>query len=118
MECFIFNEFGTSDIKRINLSPDSFIQIAMQVTFYKLHGKPAVHYETATLRRFKNARTECIRSTSSESVIFAMAFDDLSISNAKKKKTMIDAIHMHKELANKVYVFVNYTQVCCSFYIK
>lgn len=31
------------------------------------------HYGSAGLRRFKNARTECIRWTSTESVSFAKA---------------------------------------------
>ncbi|CAK9812001.1 Carnitine O-acetyltransferase [Anthophora quadrimaculata] len=103
MECFTFNEFGTNEIKSIKLSPDSFIQIAMQVTFYKLHGKPPVHYETATLRRFRNARTECIRSTSTESIDFAivMVSNNFSISKEKKKELMIRAIQTHKQIANK-----------------
>ncbi|KOC63802.1 Carnitine O-acetyltransferase [Habropoda laboriosa] len=106
MECFTFNEFGTNEIKKIKLSPDSFIQIAMQVTFYKLHGKPPVHYETAALRRFQNARTECIRSTSIESIDFAivMVSNNLSISKEKKKELMIRAIHMHKQIANKAII--------------
>ncbi|XP_014204515.1 carnitine O-acetyltransferase-like isoform X2 [Copidosoma floridanum] len=101
LECFLFDEFGSNDIKKWKMSPDSFIQIAMQVTFYRLHKKPPAHYESAALRRFKSARTECIRSTSNESVHFAklMAYESEPIS--VKKAAMLAAINAHKNIANE-----------------
>ncbi|KAL0104807.1 hypothetical protein PUN28_016444 [Cardiocondyla obscurior] len=100
MECFTFDEFGADGIKAINLSPDSFIQIAMQVTFYNLRKKPPAHYESAALRRFINARTECIRSTSTESVEFAkIMLSGECKSKQQKKEMMIRAINAHKTYA-------------------
>ncbi|EFN86319.1 carnitine O-acetyltransferase isoform X2 [Harpegnathos saltator] len=103
MECFTFDKFGADAIKAIKLSPDSFIQIAMQVTFYNLQKKPPVHYESAALRRFINARTECIRSTSIESVEFAkmMLYDVSHKTKAQKKEMMIKAINAHKNYAGQ-----------------
>lgn len=106
MECFTFDKFGADAIKAIKLSPDSFIQIAMQVTFYNLQGKPPAHYESAALRRFINARTECIRSTCTESVDFAKTMlHDTYKTKAQKKEMMIRAINAHKELAGQVRYF-------------
>lgn len=103
MECFTFDKFGTDAIKAIKLSPDSFIQIAMQVTLYNLQKKPQAHYESAALRRFINARTECIRSTCTESVEFAKMFYDSDCkTKAQKKEMMIKAINAHKEIAGQV----------------
>ncbi|XP_029158264.1 carnitine O-acetyltransferase-like isoform X2 [Nylanderia fulva] len=103
MECFTFDKFGADAIKAIKLSPDSFIQIAMQVTFYNLQRKPPAHYESAALRRFINARTECIRSTSTESVEFAemMLYDAGCKTKAQKKEAMIRAINAHKNIAGQ-----------------
>ncbi|XP_015186144.1 PREDICTED: carnitine O-acetyltransferase-like isoform X2 [Polistes dominula] len=102
MECFTFNEFGKNEIKKCKLSPDSFIQIAMQVTYYKLHNKPPAHYESAGLRRFQNARTECIRSTSIESVSFAKAFNDNKCRDEKQlKEMMLKAVDAHKKLVSE-----------------
>lgn len=83
------------------MSPDSFIQMAMQLAYYKLHSKPPAHYESAGLRRFRNTRTECIRSTSIESVQFAqtMLSDD---TKEKKKEAMMTAINAHKKIAGEV----------------
>ncbi|XP_020281994.1 carnitine O-acetyltransferase-like [Pseudomyrmex gracilis] len=102
MECFVFDKFGTDDIKAMKLSPDSFVQIAMQATFYNLLKKPPAHYESAGLRRFINARTECIRSTCTESVEFAMMLHNGDCkTKAEKKEMMIRAINAHKELASE-----------------
>lgn len=104
MECFTFDKFGADAIKTIKLSPDSFIQIAMQVTFYNLQKKPPAHYESAALRRFINSRTECIRSTCTESVEFAemLCYDPGCRTKAQKKEMMVRAINAHKELAGQV----------------
>lgn len=102
MECFMFKDFGSDEIKKCKLSPDSFIQIAMQVTYYKLQKKPPAHYESAALRRFINSRTECIRSTSTESVEFAKLMSSNSGDNSEKKKALINAINAHKKTAGEV----------------
>lgn len=104
MECFTFKEFGSDGIKKCKLSPDSFIQIAMQVTFYKLQKKPPAHYESAALRRFINSRTECIRSTSVESVEFAKLLNSNCDNNSEKKNALINAINAHKKTAGEAAV--------------
>ncbi|XP_012274626.1 carnitine O-acetyltransferase isoform X2 [Orussus abietinus] len=99
MECFTFNDFGTNAIKKALLSPDSFIQTAMQLAFYRLHKRPPVHYESAALRRFKSGRTECIRSTSSESIKFAHIMTCDGVYKQTKKEVMVAAIDAHKRFA-------------------
>lgn len=102
LECFTFDKFGKKEIKKLKLSPDSFIQMAMQATFYKIHNKPPAHYESAALRRFNNARTECIRSTSIESVQFAKALNNEKCTDeASLKESMSIAIQKHKQLASE-----------------
>ncbi|KAJ8681333.1 hypothetical protein QAD02_017120 [Eretmocerus hayati] len=101
LECFTFDNFGSSAIKSRKLSPDSFIQIAMQCTFYKLHRRPPAHYESAALRRFDKARTECIRSTSNESVHFAKIMSEDRESSIKKRDAMMAAVNAHKKIATE-----------------
>ncbi|KAI9555588.1 hypothetical protein GHT06_018103 [Daphnia sinensis] len=71
MNSFSFDKFGKEDIKALKLSPDSFIQIAIQIAFIRLHGHPAAHYESASTRKFHGGRTETIRSCLPEIVDFA-----------------------------------------------
>ncbi|CAB0035733.1 unnamed protein product [Trichogramma brassicae] len=101
LECFQFDMFGSNKIKQCKMSPDSFIQIAMQVTYYQIHNQPPAHYESAALRRFKNARTECIRSTSNESVEFAKLMSNEKEFDETLKLAMIRAVNAHKKLATE-----------------
>ncbi|XP_014234236.1 carnitine O-acetyltransferase-like isoform X2 [Trichogramma pretiosum] len=101
LECFQFDIFGSNKIKQCKMSPDSFIQIAMQVTYYQIHNQPPAHYESAALRRFKNARTECIRSTSNESVEFAKLMSNEKEFDETLKLAMIRAVNAHKKLATE-----------------
>lgn len=57
------------------VSPDSFVQVAFQLAYYRLHGKPAPTYETATLRKFDEGRTDTIRSPTSDSKAFVEAME-------------------------------------------
>ena len=57
-------------------SPDAFVQMALQLTYFRLAKKPTAVYESASTRLFRHGRTETGRSTSEESVAFCRAFDN------------------------------------------
>lgn len=61
-----FKYFGRSFIKSQNFSPDAFIQLALQYTFYKLHGYLVSTYESASLRQFRLGRVDNIRANTCE----------------------------------------------------
>lgn len=56
-----FEDYGKLEIQRFKLHPDSYIQMALQLAYYKMHKKPAPCYETATTRAYYNGRTETLR---------------------------------------------------------
>jgi hypothetical protein len=68
-----FNQFGKEWIKLAKCSPDAFIQVALQVTFYKLNGKLTSTYESAGLRRFRFGRVDNIRSNTLQALVLARA---------------------------------------------
>ncbi|MED6251884.1 hypothetical protein ATANTOWER_004154 [Ataeniobius toweri] len=74
--CYAFTAFGKSAIKQRKLHPDTFIQLAMQLAYYKLHKKPGSCYETATTRRFYHGRTETMRPCTQEAVNWCKAMMD------------------------------------------
>ena len=65
-----FKEFGKDRIKSLNVSPDAFVQLALQIAMYRVFGKCKSIYEVASTRRFQNGRTEVLRSVSAESYRF------------------------------------------------
>ncbi|KAI4464457.1 carnitine o-acyltransferase [Holotrichia oblita] len=97
MDCFTFKSFGKEFIKTHKLSPDSFIQIAMQYAFYRIHQTPGAHYESAATRKYIHGRTETIRSCSIESINFAKIMLDSSKSDSDKVNALKAAINSHKK---------------------
>ncbi|THD25064.1 Choline O-acetyltransferase [Fasciola hepatica] len=59
-----YKEYGREFPKTVNMSPDSFIQLALQLAHYKLHDYLVPTYESASTRRFALARVDNIRACS------------------------------------------------------
>ncbi len=69
--------YGSRYMKEVaKTSPDAYIQIALQLTWWRLYKKPTPVYESASTRLFKGGRTETGRSASDETVAFCKGFDD------------------------------------------
>ncbi|XP_055379284.1 carnitine O-acetyltransferase isoform X2 [Condylostylus longicornis] len=96
-----YKTYGKGFMKQYKLSPDSFIQMAMQYAFYRMHNVPGGHYESAHLRIFKNGRTETIRSCSNESIDFAKEFSHGTASNDKKCELLRNAVNAHRTYTNE-----------------
>ncbi|XP_068621094.1 carnitine O-acetyltransferase-like isoform X2 [Battus philenor] len=97
LNCFTFDKYGKNFIKSQKLSPDSFLQMAMQYAFYRVHQTPGAHYESAATRMYAGGRTETIRSCSLESVEFAKTMLDARNSPKLKLESMHKAIKAHKD---------------------
>ncbi|XP_048732757.2 carnitine O-palmitoyltransferase 1, liver isoform-like isoform X2 [Ostrea edulis] len=61
-------DYGKGFIKKKRMSPDGFIQMALQLAYYKLYNKTPKTYESASTRMFCAGRTETIRPVSDFSV--------------------------------------------------
>uniref|UniRef100_A0A1B0FQS1 Choline/carnitine acyltransferase domain-containing protein n=1 Tax=Glossina morsitans morsitans TaxID=37546 RepID=A0A1B0FQS1_GLOMM len=94
-----FKDYGKGLLKQYKLSPDSFIQMALQYAFYRLHKTPAAQYETAHLRIFYGGRTETIRSCSNESVAFAKAMLDGNMEDEQRAEALRKAVDSHRKYA-------------------
>ncbi|XP_054743425.1 carnitine O-acetyltransferase isoform X1 [Anastrepha obliqua] len=91
-----FQDYGKGFLKKQKLSPDSYIQMALQYAYYKLHKAPAAQYESAHLRIYINGRTETIRSCSNESIAFAKAMLDDNVDPPKRVELLRKAIDSHR----------------------
>ncbi|KEG10815.1 putative choline/carnitine O-acetyltransferase [Trypanosoma grayi] len=63
MNVLHFQQFGGIRIKKGGMSPDAFVQVALQLTYFRLFGRNCATYEAASTRTFSHGRTECVRST-------------------------------------------------------
>lgn len=92
-----FKKYGSSTIKKMKYSPDAFVQMAFQATYYALYGKVECTYEPAMTKQFFHGRTEAIRTVSQESNNFVRKFFDLQVENKVKLQFLLDACKKHSE---------------------
>uniref|UniRef100_A0A3Q2ZVG4 Carnitine O-palmitoyltransferase 1, liver isoform-like n=1 Tax=Kryptolebias marmoratus TaxID=37003 RepID=A0A3Q2ZVG4_KRYMA len=72
---FPFRDFGKGQIKKCRISPDAFIQISLQLAYYRDRGGFCLTYEASMTRLFREGRTETVRSCSNESCAFIKALE-------------------------------------------
>ncbi len=77
----IFQSFGAVEIKSMNLSPDAFFHMALQIAQYRTFGVFKSVYEPVSVRVFYEGRTECARATSMEKVALVKAIEKGKESN-------------------------------------
>ncbi|KAK3825295.1 MAG: acyltransferase ChoActase/COT/CPT [Benniella sp.] len=93
-----FDEYGADYIKKVvKTSPDAYLQMAIQLGYYKQIGQPCATYETGSTRQFRNGRTETTRTLSVESVAFCKAMENPSVKPEEKVKLLRAATAAHSK---------------------
>lgn len=100
MRVVVFDNFGKNIPKAYKMSPDAFIQVALQLAFYRMYQQSCATYESASLRMFRLGRTDTIRSASNASVEFVKAFDNQSKQNREKIELLEKAVKAHRWYTN------------------
>ena len=80
--------YGKEWIKRAGMSPDSYVQMALQLAYKRMSGRTDSTYESANTKRFMGGRTETIRSVTAESV----RFTDTWLSNSASASEKVGAL--------------------------
>ncbi|XP_041645949.1 choline O-acetyltransferase [Cheilinus undulatus] len=87
-----FYDYGKEFIKKQKMSPDAYIQVALQLAYYRCHSRPVSTYESASIRRFQEGRVDNIRSATPEALAFVKAMTDGKLSDAEKMEMLRGAI--------------------------
>ncbi|KAG0322862.1 Carnitine O-acetyltransferase mitochondrial [Dissophora globulifera] len=72
----VFKGYGKGLIKAFKMSPDAYVQMALQLAYYRKHGEFVATYESAATRKYRHGRTETARSCSIESKAFCEAMEN------------------------------------------
>lgn len=92
-----YQGYGKGLIKKFRCSPDAYVQMIIQLAYYKMYGKNRPTYESAATRRFQLGRTETCRSVSSASVAWCNAMADPSADDKTRVELLRKAIDSHVE---------------------
>ncbi|KAF7688729.1 carnitine O-acetyltransferase isoform X2 [Silurus meridionalis] len=92
----VFTNFGKNVPKSYKMSPDAFIQVALQLAYYRLYKRCSATYESASLRMFRLGRTDTIRSASIAAANFVRAMDDPVQQNPEKVRLLDKAVKAHR----------------------
>lgn len=91
LRIFDHSQWGKGAIKKCRVSPDAFVQIAIQLAYYKDTGKFVPTYEASMTRLYLNGRTETVRSCTQESCQFVRAMLDNGATNKAERVRLLHA---------------------------
>ncbi|XP_060916418.1 carnitine O-acetyltransferase b [Labrus mixtus] len=98
---FNFKKFGKDLPKQHELSPNSFIQVALQLAYYRVHNEVCAACGIVSQRMFRGGRTEYVRSPTNQTLKFILAFDDPSLSREAKVQLFREAADAYSALADQ-----------------
>ncbi|TNM90215.1 hypothetical protein fugu_004449 [Takifugu bimaculatus] len=96
VKVLMFSHFGKNVPKKHQLSPDAFVQMALQLAYYRMYGTCCSTYESASLRMFKYGRTDVIRVTTVDSLNFVQAMQDPAKQPSERVLLLQKATQTHK----------------------
>ncbi|KAI0303791.1 Choline/Carnitine o-acyltransferase-domain-containing protein [Multifurca ochricompacta] len=98
-----FSDYGQMDKSKVlsGLAPDGYVQMALQLAWYKSRGNFTATYETALTRAFDKARTETIRTLTEDSRAWVLSMADPSASTATRLALLRRAIQTHSALTRE-----------------
>lgn len=100
----ILAEYGKGFMKKKRLSPDGYLQMAIQLAYYRLTGKFTKTYESASTRLYVEARTETIRPVTDWSVSWCKAMASSKTTREQKILLLKRAVSAQTKLKNEAVV--------------
>ncbi|KAH8172653.1 choline/Carnitine o-acyltransferase domain-containing protein [Sarocladium implicatum] len=92
-----YQGYGKGLIKKFKASPDAYVQMIIQLAYFKMYGQSRPTYESATTRRYQLGRTETCRSVSDDSVAWCKAMTDDSVADDERIELFRKAVTAHVE---------------------
>lgn len=98
VEIFCVEKCQRDRIKRSRISPDAFIQMALQLAYYRdTNGQFTLTYEATATRLFRNGRTETVRVVTQDSRNFVHVMTSKDSSREAVEKALRLACSTHRE---------------------
>ncbi|CAF4508002.1 unnamed protein product [Rotaria sp. Silwood1] len=96
LHIYVQDAYGKGFMKKQKLSPDAYIQMALQLAHYRDSGHFNLTYEASMTRLFRDGRTETVRSCSIESSLWVKSMEDPTVTKAERIKLLRAACDYHQ----------------------
>ena len=96
LRIYVHNNYGKGFIKRCRLSPDAYLQMALQLAYYRDAGKFDLTYEASMTRLYREGRTETVRPCTVQSSKWVKSMEDPNCSTEQRVQLLIEACEKHQ----------------------
>lgn len=97
LRILVHDQFGKGLMKKCRISPDAFIQMALQLAYFRDAGKFSLTYEASMTRLYREGRTETVRPCTIESSAWVRAMQDGgTTTTAQRVRLLLDACQRHQ----------------------
>ncbi|XP_055939231.1 carnitine O-palmitoyltransferase 1, liver isoform-like [Argiope bruennichi] len=97
LQVLYHSDYGKNFIKKCKVSPDAFVQMVLQLAYYRDAGCFNLTYEAAMMRLFREGRTETVRPVTMESCDFVLSVDNPDLPAKEKLALLQRACQKHQE---------------------
>lgn len=96
LRIYVHDKYGKGFMKECRLSPDAYLQMALQLAYYRDAGKFSLTYEASMTRLFREGRTETVRPCTIESTAWVKAMEDPKSSASERVRLLRIACQRHQ----------------------
>nr|CAG4645461.1 EOG090X04D9 [Lynceus sp. MCZ IZ 141354] len=96
LRLYMHSPYGKGLIKKCRVSPDAFVQMALQLAYYRDAGKFSLTYEASMTRLFREGRTETVRPCTIESSAWVKGMHDPELSKEERVRLLRVACARHQ----------------------
>ncbi|KAL6442752.1 hypothetical protein ACFW04_002673 [Cataglyphis niger] len=97
LRIYVHDAYGKGLMKANSISPDAYIQMALQLAYYRDAGKFSLTYEASMTRLFREGRTETVRPCTIESAKWVKAMENKATTMDEKIRLLSDAVAQHQK---------------------
>ncbi|KAL7307502.1 hypothetical protein TKK_0000680 [Trichogramma kaykai] len=96
LRIYVHDLYGKGFMKKSKVSPDAYIQMALQLAYYRDAGKFSLTYEASMTRLYREGRTETVRPCTIESVAWVKAMENKNATVQDRHKYFMAAVAQHQ----------------------
>ncbi|RZB39047.1 carnitine O-palmitoyltransferase 1, liver isoform [Asbolus verrucosus] len=96
LRIYVHERYGKGFIKQCRVSPDAYLQMALQLAYFRDAGKFDLTYEASMTRLFREGRTETVRPCTIESSTWVKAMESENATTEEKVELLRAACERHQ----------------------